>query len=141
MNKHNINYFSEKVTFTLKNKKIIKNWIISAIKEENKIPGNINYVFCNDNYLLDLNKKYLGKNTFTDVLTFNYSENNKYISGDIYISIDRVKENSKKFNTNIKDELHRVMIHGILHLINYNDKNEEEKMIMRQKEDYYLSLL
>ena len=99
--------------------------------------GDINYVFCTDNYLLDINLKYLNHNTLTDIITFNFCENKK-ISGDILISLDRIKENSSIFEQPFNKELYRVMIHGVLHLIGYNDKTSKEKERMRKKEDYYL---
>ncbi len=139
MHNSNINFFSENISFVLKNKKIIRKWIFSTINKENKSLGIINYIFCNDADLLSLNKTYLNRDTLTDILTFDYSEDNK-ISGDIFISIDRIKKNRKTFNVLFYNELQRVMIHGILHLIDYGDKTEKEKTVMTQKEDYYLSL-
>jgi rRNA maturation RNase YbeY len=135
----NINFFSENISFVLKNKKMIRKWIFFAIDKEKKYSGIINYIFCNDARLLSLNKTYLNRDTLTDILTFDYSEDNK-ISGDIFISIDRVKKNAKTFNVLFFNELQRIMIHGILHLIGYNDKTDKEKIVMTQKEDYYLSL-
>ena len=120
------------------NKKV-KNWIVKAILNENLKEGEINYIFCDDNYLSDLNIKYLRHNTLTDIISFDYSIG-KIISGDIFISIERVKENAEMFNTKYVDELHRVMIHGVLHYCGYKDKTDEEKTQMRAKEDYYLSL-
>lgn len=100
--------------------------------------GNISLIFCSDNYLLDINIKYLNHNYFTDIITFNYVEG-EIISGDLFISIDRVKENAIEFETMWIKELYRVIFHGLLHLIGYNDKTEEEKKIMKIKEDLYLS--
>lgn len=117
----------------------IKDWIESAIVDENLKPGDINYIFCDDAYLLEKNIKYLKHNTLTDIISFDYTMG-KLISGDIFISVERVKENAVSFKTNFIDELHRVMIHGVLHYCGYNDKSEEEKVQMRAKEDYYLSL-
>jgi len=120
------------------NKKV-KNWIVKAILNENLKEGEVNYIFCDDNYLSDLNIKYLKHNTLTDIISFDYTIG-KIISGDIFISIERVKENAELFNTKYVDELHRVMIHGVLHYCGYKDKTDEEKIQMRSKEDYYLSL-
>jgi len=118
---------------------LVKPWITQAITIEKFKEGDINYIFCDDAYLLKQNIKYLNHNTLTDIISFDYTID-KIISGDIFISIDRIKENSYLFKTKFTDELHRVMIHGILHYCGYNDKTAEEKKVMRLKEDYYLSL-
>jgi len=136
-----IHFFSENVHFVLKQKKKIRKWIDLTIKSESKITDEINYIFCNDAYLLSLNLKYLQHNTFTDIITFNNAEIPDIIQGDIFISIDRVKENAKQYGVSFVNELNRVIIHGILHLCGYMDKTDEEIKVMRQKEDYYLSLL
>ncbi|MCD4665926.1 MAG: rRNA maturation RNase YbeY [Bacteroidales bacterium] len=141
MHKKSIHFFSEKITFLLKNKSKIREWINLAVLNEKGSTGEINYIFCNDKYLYRLNNRYLEHNTYTDIITFDNSEDSTEVSGDIFISIDRVKENSKKYNVSFYNELHRVMIHGVLHLLNYKDKSDQEARIMRQKEDYYLSLL
>ena len=134
-------FFSEGISFLLKNKKKLREWIIFSVQLEKKEPGDINYIFCNDEYLHDLNIKYLNHDTYTDIITFNYSENTCEVSGDIYISIERVKENAQKFEATFPEELYRVMIHGVLHLLGYKDKTRIDAQIMRDKEDYYLSLL
>ena len=134
-----IKFFTEQIQFNLKEKSNIKKWIKSSIENEDKVAGTINFIFTSDNNLLEINKKYLTHNYFTDIITFNYCENN-IINGDIFISIDTVKNNSNRFNVSFIDELHRVMIHGILHLMEYDDKNDKEKAIMREKENYYLVL-
>lgn len=113
--------------------KYIKNLINSEIKKV----GDISLILCSDNYLLNINIEYLKHNYYTDIITFNYVEGD-IISGDLFISVDRVKENSTEFNTSLIKELYRVIFHGILHLIGYNDKTEEEQKIMRGKEDLYL---
>lgn len=118
---------------------LIKNWISKAILNENLKEGDINYIFCDDNYLSEMNIKYLNHNTLTDIISFDYTIG-KIISGDIFISVERVKENAILYNTTFTDEIHRVMIHGILHYCGYNDKTKDEKTQMRSKEDYYLSL-
>lgn len=107
------------------------------INNEIKEVGVISLIFCSDNYLLDINIKYLNHNYFTDIITFNYVEG-ELISGDLFISIDRVKENALEFETIWIKELYRVIFHGLLHLIGYNDKTEEDKVIMKEKEDLYL---
>ena len=112
-------------------------WLKKISEEEGKHIKNIVYVFCNDTYLLNKNIKYLNHNDLTDVITFDYCEDN-LISGDILISVDRIKENSKKFNVSFLTELQRIMVHGLLHLLGYKDKTNKEKEIMQKKEDYYL---
>ena len=106
---------------------------------ETKSVGNLSFIFCSDEYLLKINKQYLTHNFYTDVISFDYTKEN-LVSGDIYISIDRVKENAKIFSSSIKDELHRIIIHGLLHLFGYSDKTTRLKAIMKDKEDFYLSL-
>ncbi|MGD9327894.1 MAG: rRNA maturation RNase YbeY [Cyclobacteriaceae bacterium] len=138
----NINFFSEEVDFKLPNKTSIVNWIKKIIAlESNREIININYIFCSDDFLSQINFKYLSHNTLTDIITFNNSDDDRYIDSDIYISIDRVFENSFSFNADRMDELHRVMIHGILHLLGYKDSNDNEKKIMRKKENECLNLL
>jgi rRNA maturation RNase YbeY len=117
----------------------ITSWLSVVIENESYNEGDINYVFCSDEYLLEINIKHLNHSTLTDIITFNYNLG-KQINTEIYISIDRVKENAESFNNTFTDELHRVIIHGILHLCGYKDKTQEEKSLMREKEDYYLSL-
>lgn len=125
------------VTFRFSNAAAIRKWILVALKKEGFAAGNIQFIFCSDDYLLQLNQQYLHHDTLTDIITFDYREEKK-ISGDIFISIDRVKENAEKFNVPFKDELHRVMIHGVLHLCGYKDKDKKRKQIMREKENFYL---
>ena len=134
-------FFNEGVKYKLKNINTIKSWIKNVILSEKMILGDICIIFCDDNYLSKLNYKYLKHKTLTDVITFDYTKDNGgKISGDIFISIDRVFENSSKYSSNSNEELYRVIIHGILHLLGYNDKLKSEKQIMRQKEDISLSL-
>jgi probable rRNA maturation factor len=135
----NIRFFSEEINFTFKKKIKTRNWLSNVIREENNSPQNINYIFCSDEYLLELNKKYLHHNTFTDILTFPDLSNSKKISGDIYISIERTKENAEKYQQTFDKELARIMVHGILHLLGYKDKAPEDKELMTLKEDYYLT--
>ena len=125
--------------FILEDSEKIRIWIEEVIKKEKKIVGDITYIFCDDDYLLERNKEFLNHSTLTDIITFNYCIDNN-ISSDIMISIDRVKENSTIFENSFNEELKRVMIHGILHLIGYNDKSEEEEELMRKKENFYLNM-
>jgi probable rRNA maturation factor len=132
-----LNFFTENIQFDLKQKLKIKKWITLSVKEENSLMGNVNFIFTDNVSILEINKKYLGHNYFTDVITFDYSEKNK-ISGDVYISIDKIKENSLLYSSIFEDELRRVIIHGILHLLKYDDKTPEDRVIMASKEDFYL---
>lgn len=134
-----INYNFE-TDFNLVNQKKITEWVTNTIHKENYKLEEISYIFCDDNYLLGLNINYLDHDTLTDIISFDYSVG-KIISGDIFISIERVKENAGKFKVDFKNELHRVIIHGILHYCGYKDKTEDEKKEMRYKEDYYLNVL
>lgn len=126
-------------SFTLKNKRKIKNWLKDTIVNEKKKVGDINYIFCSKQYLKKMNNDYLTKNYETDVISFDFSNDNK-ISGDIYISSETVKKNSIIFNVCFNNELKRVMVHGLLHLLNYNDKSKQELKIMREKENFYINL-
>ena len=132
-------FSKEKTNFRFQNKELIIKWLDNSIHNEKVNPGEISFVFCSDNHLLSMNKKYLKHNFYTDVITFDYSEN-KLVSGDIFISIDRVVDNAKLFKVGFQDELLRVMIHGVLHLCGYKDKSPAKARQMRLKEDYYLSL-
>lgn len=134
-----IRYFSEDVKFDLKLKAAHNRWIKLTAESEIRRLGDINVIFCSDNYILDVNMKYLQHDYFTDIITFDYCSGNM-ISGDLFISIDSVKENAGYYGTDFKDELDRVIIHGILHLIGFDDHSEEDQKIMREKENYYLSL-
>ena len=126
-------------SFTLKNKRKIKNWLKNTVVNEKKKVGDINYIFCSKEYLKIINNDYLSKNYETDVISFEFSKDNK-ISGDIYISSETVKKNSIIFNVCFNNELKRVMVHGLLHLLNYNDKSKQELKIMREKENFYINL-
>ncbi|WP_341655224.1 rRNA maturation RNase YbeY [Blattabacterium cuenoti] len=134
-----INFFYEIYDFPIKKGSFFVKEICILLNNEGGYIGNINYIFCNDDYLFDLNQKYLKKNYYTDVLAFNYSIN-KFISGDIFISIDRIYDNSKRWNQFLIFELKRVMIHAVLHLLGYDDKNHIDKKIMKKKEEFYLNL-
>jgi len=133
-----INFHTE-TNFKLKNKDIYSLWIGEAILKMEKEEGEINYVFCDDAYLLKINQDFLNHDTYTDIISFDYSEG-KLLSGDIFISIERVVENAKEFKVSFEKELQRVLIHGILHYAGFNDKTKEEKEEMRQQENLYLAL-
>ena len=132
-------FHSEDILFVLKKKPAIISWLSYSVKNETKIVGEISYIFCSDEYLYDINLKHLKHDTLTDIITFDYCEE-KIVNGDIYISIDRIKENAKLFNNSIENELHRVMIHGVMHLCGYKDKTPEDQNVMSAKEDFYLNL-
>ncbi len=133
-----IHFFVEDINFVLKNKRKIQKVLAILSEKEGKELGEISYIFCSDNYLLKINKKYLNADYFTDVITFDYCVGNK-ISGDIYISIERVKENSKIFSQSFFNETLRVILHGALHLCGYKDKKPKEEKKMREKENFYLN--
>ncbi len=135
-----VKFFSEDTKFNFKNKNLIRNWVKSTIKSVNKNTGCINFIFTSDKYLLKINKEYLSHKYYTDIITFNYCEKDN-ISGDIFISIDTIKNNSARFNVTMIEELHRVIIHGILHLLGFDDQSDKEKAVMREKENYYLERL
>jgi rRNA maturation RNase YbeY len=135
-----INFFEENISFKLRNKTKVKEWIKSAIDAEGYTLRELNYIFCSDQYLLQINQQYLDHDTYTDIITFDNSDQDKVIAGDIFISIERIRENAKKFNSGEVNELHRVIIHGALHLLGYQDKKSESKKIMTNKEDHYLSI-
>jgi len=133
-----IHFFKEDVKFRLLHSDELKQWILSAFRVNKKRVHHISYIFCSDKYLLAMNKKFLDHHFFTDIITFDNSTEPGKIESDIFISIDRVQENARKFNTLFKDELHRVMIHGALHLIGYDDKKPANKKKMQSAEDAWL---
>ena len=124
----------------MKERKKLKSFISSLIVKEKKNLNNLNYIFCNDKALLEINRKYSDHNFYTDVITFDLSSSPKEILADVYISADRIKENAKSLKLSLKEELHRVMLHGLLHLCGYNDKTEAQKKLIKKKEDLYLNL-
>jgi rRNA maturation RNase YbeY len=134
-----VHFFSEGIDFALPHPRKTSNWIKSVISIEKKTLIDLNYIFCSDAYLHQMNQTYLHHNTLTDIITFDYSQKSK-MEGEIYISIDRVKENCITFNRPFDEELHRVIIHGVLHLIGYKDKTKADKAGMRKKEEACLSL-
>jgi probable rRNA maturation factor len=134
-----ISFQNLSISFKLKEKTKIKLWIKTIIDKEKHALGTINYMFCNDDELLEINLKHLNHNTLTDIITFDYTEDKK-ISSDIFISVDRVLENAKKFEVTFEEELRRVMIHGVLHLCGYKDKSKPDAELMRKKENWALKL-
>ena len=138
LKKNNVNFHFLRNDFVLINRKLLKGFINTLFTSEKKALGNLDYIFCSDSYLLNINKRYLHHNFYTDIITFDLSENAKIISGEIYISIDRVKENALLFKTSFKYEIHRVIFHGCLHLCNYKDKTSTESKKMTSKENEYL---
>ncbi|MEQ9303009.1 MAG: rRNA maturation RNase YbeY [Marinoscillum sp.] len=135
------NFFSEEIPFSLTNKAVIKNWLLEVSKHHERIVDTINYIFCSDEYLLQINKDFLAHDYYTDIITFDNSTDSTALVADIFISVDRVTENAIVENVSFERELHRVMAHGLLHLLGFNDKTEDEKILMRQNEDACLSLL
>jgi len=133
-----IAFFFEDITSFETNQDFIKNQLQQLIIEEGKEPGDISVIFCSDEYLLEMNKKHLQHDYYTDIITFNYVDD-LLISGDLFVSTDRIKDNAVKFGVAFLEELYRVIFHGVLHLIGYNDKTEAEQKMMRQKENYYLA--
>ena len=132
-----IHFCTEDITFSLKEKLKHKAWLNEVAKQEGKKILELTYVFCSDEYLLKINQEYLNHDTLTDIVTFDNSEDPKKIEGDIFISIERVKENGSVFGTSAT-ELERVMVHGLLHLLGYKDKKKEDKALMTEKEDFYI---
>ena len=126
--------FNYETSFKLTNEIQIATWISEVILSENKKEGEINYIFCDDNYLLNLNNQYLNHDTLTDIISFDYSVGNE-LHGDIFISVERVEENAVDFSVGFEEELKRVLVHGILHYCGYKDKTEEQEQEMRQKEN------
>lgn len=134
-----VSYFQEDIRFELKGKALNNRWLKMVAESEVKKLGPLSIIFCSDNYILDINIKYLQHDYFTDIITFDYCEGD-LVSGDLFISIDSVQENALHYNVKFEDELDRVMVHGLLHLIGYDDHTPEETALMRQKEDYYISI-
>ena len=126
--------FNYETDFILENEEITKEWIVNCAEENDFEVGEINYIFCDDEYLHKINMEFLKHDTLTDIISFDYTMG-KLIGGDIFISVPRVKENAKEFGVTFKEELHRVIIHGVLHYMGYKDKTDEEKQLMRDKEN------
>jgi len=134
-----INFFTEDTSYTLKGKTPIRKWIEETIVNEGYALNELNFIFCSDEYLLRVNQDFLQHDYYTDVITFDNSEELKMILGDIFISIDRVKDNAKQNGILTHDELCRIIIHGTLHLLGYRDKTKKAKLEMTAKEDFYLN--
>lgn len=135
-----IKFFNDDVPFPKIRRKIISDWIKKVIGLEGKSCGDITIIFCSDEYLLNVNRQYLNHDYYTDIITFDYVEK-QLISGDIFISVDRIAENAEIYNSGFKIELHRIVVHGVLHLLGYKDKSKKDKLLMTEKEDTYLKLL
>ncbi|TCI92120.1 rRNA maturation RNase YbeY [Tenacibaculum sp. M341] len=133
-------HFNYELDFNLEEEEKTSNWILDCVEKEDFELGEINYIFCDDAYLHKINVEFLEHDTFTDIISFDYTLG-KLISGDIFISIDRVKENATTYNVSFKEELHRVIIHGVLHYMGYKDKTDEQKQLMRDKENSCLKTL
>ncbi|NMH28418.1 rRNA maturation RNase YbeY [Flavobacterium silvaticum] len=131
--------FNYETEFELEDEAYYADWVSRIISSESKIEGDINYIFCDDDYLLELNQQYLNHDTLTDIISFDYSVGNE-LHGDIFISIDRVKENSDEFTVSFEDELKRVVAHGVLHYCGYKDKTESDEKVMRNKEEEKMSM-
>ena len=139
-----IEYYLQDCDLKLKNKEQLSKWIEETIENENREGGIISVIFCSDDYLLEVNKKYLNHDYYTDIITFDYADSELVgapVSGDLFISIDTVARNAFEYKVQFKTELHRVIIHGILHLLEYKDKTADESLMMRSKEDFYLERL
>ena len=134
-----VRYFFEDIKFEYKNKLANNRWLKMVAESEICRLGDINIIFCSDPYILNINLQYLSHDYYTDIITFDYSQK-PVISGDLFISVDTVRENASFYGTEFTEELHRVIVHGILHLIGYDDHTDEDTAVMRSKENYYLSL-
>ena len=132
-----IRYFTEDIDFAFKGKSVHNAWLKAVSEEEGRHPGQISVIFCSDPYLLEINRKYLGHDYYTDIITFDYSEGDT-ISGDLFISVDTVRSNAEYYSADFKDELDRVIVHGVLHLIGYDDHTDEQSAEMRARENHYL---
>jgi rRNA maturation RNase YbeY len=133
-------FFSEDTLFKPKQKAELRKWVNNCVMAEGFKIQEINFIFCTDDYLLEINKNYLDHDTYTDIITFDNGEQNGKVLGDIFISVDRINENAAKFGVSERDELHRVMIHGVLHLLGYTDKDHKTKAQMTDRENHYLGL-
>ncbi|MCD8185900.1 MAG: rRNA maturation RNase YbeY [Rikenellaceae bacterium] len=135
-----IHYYTEACTLKFGNRRKVNRWIQETIRAEGRKSGQISIIFCSDDYLLQLNRQHLNHDYYTDIITFDYGQENG-LCGDLFISVDTVRHNAEQYGVSLLDELHRVIIHGILHLCGYPDKTPEQARRMRAKEDFYLNLL
>lgn len=134
-----ISYYTEDIKFTLKGKLLNNRWLKMVVGSEIKRMGDLSLIFCSDRYILDINMRYLQHDYFTDIITFDYCEGD-VVSGDLFISIDSVRENAVLYGASFEDELDRVMVHGVLHLLGYDDHTPEDTAVMREKENYYVKM-
>lgn len=134
-----VSFHSEQINFSISVESAVANWLRDVCVSEGKILAEVTYIFCSDDYLLEMNRQYLNHDYYTDVITFDYCEADD-VAGDVFISVDRVSENAKNVGVSMSEELHRVMVHGLLHLLGYHDKEDSDKQQMKAKEDFYLSL-
>ena len=137
---HPIEFHSEDVDFSLSNPEQVSDWIASIIEQHDYELANLTYVFCSDDYLHQINVEYLDHDTLTDIITFDNADEEGVVESDIFVSIDRVKDNAQTLGIPFEDELHRVLIHGVLHLLGFKDKTDEQEALMRKQEDSCLSL-
>ena len=131
--------FNYETDFNLDNEEAVTSWLGKVITSENKKEGEINYIFCDDEYLHKINVEYLNHDTLTDIISFDYSMGNE-LHGDVFVSVERVKDNAADFNVSFEEELKRVLVHGILHYCGYKDKGEAEELVMRVKEDEKIAM-
>lgn len=136
-----IEFFEADIEYQLDRPYYISQWLINIVKEEKCGLEKVQYIFCSDKYLLNINRQYLNHDYYTDIITFPLTKSRTAIQSDVYISIERVIDNAKVYETPTKQELYRVIAHGLLHLCGYGDSNDDEKKIMRSREDYYLTKL
>lgn len=141
LSKSMIQFFNEDVVFKMQQVRKTRAWLKHVIETEEFVLNQLNYVFCSDEYLLNINRQYLNHDFYTDIITFDNSEGEGEVEGDIFISIDRVKENAQELHKSFEEELRRVLVHGILHLVGYDDIEDEQELQMRNKEDFYISKL
>lgn len=134
-----VRYFFEDTDFQFKPKRFTSSWLKTVAESEIRKLGDVNIIFCSDNYILDINQRYLQHDYFTDIITFDYCDGN-ILSGDLFISVESVRENALEYGTEFDEELNRVIVHGILHLVGYDDHAEDDIVVMRSKENYYLDL-
>lgn len=134
-----VSYFNEDIRFPFKEKRLTSRWLKFVAESESRRLGDISVIFCSDPYILDVNLRYLKHDYYTDIITFDYCEGGNRLSGDLFISVDTVRENAAFYGVEFADELNRVIVHGLLHLIGYDDHTEEDRAVMRAKENYYLS--
>lgn len=141
MGLRDIHFFFEETDFSLKRRQTLREWLKDCCNNEARKPGLINYIFCSDEYLLNINKQYLDHHYYTDIITFDQSDRPGFVYADLFISVDRAKDHAHDFEVSFANEIHRLMVHGLLHLLGYDDKTSADKQLMTEKEDYYLSLL